>query len=299
LPINLIVLQHPAEKKKKMVSSVPLIELVLQRITVINGFSFGPETNDLLKKVLTPENNHPRPLLLFPLDEEGTLSLDGEASITDLTILQGNLQKYHHRQSPFFSSKKGEGEKERELMGYSQKLTEGEFYNDDYPTLILIDGTWQQARQIQLRSPELVKSCQVVQFEEPIKSIINDVRREPKGHYSSTLEALCRTLTILDSLLGGKENGRVGVQGSKESVLGEDLTSSLSGGGGDCCDDTNNTTIQEACYWLLKSLQAMVDVQVTCAENATPRYHERKQKRKQRGGRRVVNTESDDDHNEN
>lgn len=283
IPLNLVILQHPAEKKKKIVSSVPLIQLVLKRTTIINGFSFGPETNEFLGKILT---TRPRPMLLFPLDDAETLTLDGEGSTADLCKLRDELKmsetNNNNNNVPVSPPTHSEN------MINSQ-VTSNVNFNDAYPTLILIDGTWQQARQIQLRSPQLIENCQVIKFELPTTSIIHNVRKEPKGHYCSTLEALCRTLTILEALdvlphLKAKDNidtvTDIGIDKNKDIYTDTDIVTKTEinremeleiGGGIDTetrakikttTHGIKDTRIREACHWLLASLQAMVNVQV-------------------------------------
>jgi DTW domain-containing protein YfiP len=64
--------------------------------------------------------------------------------------------------------------------------------------LILIDGTWSQAKNIIKQSPELMNCCQQIQFQSENDSIYDIVRKEPQKHCISTLEACAQALLFLE-----------------------------------------------------------------------------------------------------
>jgi len=64
--------------------------------------------------------------------------------------------------------------------------------------LVLIDGTWTQARHMIRHSPELLGRCTPIKFEQRIDSIFNALRREPEPYCMSTVEACARALRFLE-----------------------------------------------------------------------------------------------------
>lgn len=150
---SVLVLQHPRERRRRSLSTVPLLPLVLERCEVRVGYAFAPEE---LEAVTTCVARGRQPLLLFPGPD--ALSLDSGA--------------------------------DREAV---EDLREGE------QLLILIDGTWNEAKQIVRRSPALVRACRQVQFCADSKSIYpTALRKEPDEHCLSTLESCAQTLALLE-----------------------------------------------------------------------------------------------------
>lgn len=68
----------------------------------------------------------------------------------------------------------------------------------DHQLLILIDGTWSQAKNIMQESPDLVKCCQQIQFQSENDSLYDNVRKEPQKHCISTLEACAQAFMFLE-----------------------------------------------------------------------------------------------------
>jgi len=64
--------------------------------------------------------------------------------------------------------------------------------------LVLIDGTWTQARHMVRHSPELLGRCTPIKFDQRIDSIFNALRREPEPYCMSTVEACARALRFLE-----------------------------------------------------------------------------------------------------
>ncbi len=168
---NVLVLQHPNEFKRKSLSTVPLMPLVLENCQVKVGYNFVPESLDLVKQCL---DEGKKPLLLFPGPD--AISLDGHD------------------------------------VQYEKDRVINEFQNDKQ-LLILIDGTWAEARRMLNQSPEFVDSCQQVQFSLTYDSIYDVVRKEPEKHCISTLEACAESLSLL-------EPNKDVAQGAKSNLLG-------------------------------------------------------------------------------
>ena len=63
--------------------------------------------------------------------------------------------------------------------------------------LVLIDGTWAQAKRMVRDSPHLSEFTQVC-FQDAAHSAFDAVRREPDEHCVSTLEACVRALRLLE-----------------------------------------------------------------------------------------------------
>lgn len=71
---SVLVLQHPRERRRRSLSTVPLLPLVLERCEVRVGYAFAPEE---LEAVTTCVARGRQPLLLFPGPD--ALSLDSGA----------------------------------------------------------------------------------------------------------------------------------------------------------------------------------------------------------------------------
>ena len=159
---HVLILQHPRERRRKSLSTTPLVDLVLEKCTVKVGYNFKPEQLDLVQECLAKGK---RPLLLFPgedsvtLDQEDNQFDDDVNKVDDITLSQ--LQR-------------------------EQQL------------LILIDGTWAEAKRMLLQSPELVDNSIKVQFKSESESIYDTLRNEPEKHCLSTLECCARALTHLE-----------------------------------------------------------------------------------------------------
>jgi DTW domain-containing protein YfiP len=157
------------------------------------GYNFKPDELDLVQECFAKGR---KPLLLFPGDDSITIDqedLSNQSSIID-DIALSKLRK------------------EEQL-------------------LILIDGTWAEAKRMIMQSPDLVDSCIKVQFQSESESIYDTLRNEPEKHCLSTLECCARSLSHLEPsadvadkaneyLLASMQcmvDKRVGVSQSRES----------------------------------------------------------------------------------
>lgn len=147
---KLIVLQHPNEFRKKHTSTVPLLQLLLgeENVRIKVGYEFT------MKDVLLSDNhdNEDRPIMLFPGPE--AIDLD--------KYVETQSQIHQTQSSDLFECKTtGEG------MDSLPTTSLGENEQQKKNTLVLIDGTWAEAKRIIRRSPEVLEGCQMVQFAFP------------------------------------------------------------------------------------------------------------------------------------
>jgi DTW domain-containing protein YfiP len=63
--------------------------------------------------------------------------------------------------------------------------------------LLVPDGTWRQVRRMRKRLPPLLR-CEAVSVAAPARSTLA-IRRGPRAHHVSTLEAIARALGVLES----------------------------------------------------------------------------------------------------
>ncbi len=155
---HVLILQHPRERRRKSLSTTPLVDLVLEKCTVKVGYNFLPDQLDLVQECFAKGR---KPLLLFPGDDSITLDQEDVSNTADDVTL---AQLQHENQ-----------------------------------LLILIDGTWAEAKRMLLQSPELIDNCIKVQFQSESESIYDSLRNEPEKHCLSTLECCARALTHLES----------------------------------------------------------------------------------------------------
>jgi DTW domain-containing protein YfiP/GNAT superfamily N-acetyltransferase len=179
---RVIVLQHPNEFRKKHTSTVPLLKLVLgnDNVRVKVGYEFSKE--DILLGTNGEDDDH-RPIMLFPGPD--AIDLDKYAAIQQQEQNPNDIRSDDTKGNQICQERK--------------------------TTLVLIDGTWAEAKRIIRKSPEVLEACQMVQFafddeEEtsdqmtPAKSrsIYDAMRKEPEEHCLSTLEACGQALRIIE-----------------------------------------------------------------------------------------------------
>lgn len=160
---DILILQHPNEFRKRNLSTVPLIRLVLQNVQVRVGYSFDLEQLAPVQQALSAGV---KPLLLYPGDYAISLDDASNDGVPLSTLLQ---------HSPLNQDATG-----------IQHL------------LIVVDGTWSEAKRMVRDSRNLLETCQQVQFASKVSSIYDAVRPEPDGHCLSTLEACAKALSYLE-----------------------------------------------------------------------------------------------------
>jgi len=170
---RVLILQHPNERRKRHVSTVPLIRLVLERAEVKVGYTFEADALEAVREEMAAGR---APLLLYPGPDAISLDgADGEGSAAGSTL-----------------SDEGVGELSNVRCVGDERL------------LILFDGTWTEAKRMARDSPTLVDACRKVQFaSDAVDCIYDAMRPEPEAHCLSTLEACARALELLEPGGGG------------------------------------------------------------------------------------------------
>ena len=144
---RVIVLQHPNEFRKKHTSTVPLLKLVLgeENVQIKVGYEFT------MKDVLLSDENIKdveRPIMLFPGPDA-----------MDLDKYVESQQLQHQQPSDILDSNSNPIQK-----GIDSDSGEKQQQQQKKHTLVLIDGTWSEAKRIIRKSPEILEGCQMVQF---------------------------------------------------------------------------------------------------------------------------------------
>jgi DTW domain-containing protein YfiP len=169
LPIPILVLQHPQEpsRKDKEISSVQMLAELLSPVHVATGLSWR-SLEAATKGFATVENDP-------------------------------DLKKPALWAALYLGTKK---------QGQAEALEPGIYYLDkkgnpkDAPEapviggLILLDGTWAQAKTLWWRNAWLLKS-QRIYIVPKSKSLYGNLRKEPRPECVSTLEAVAETLSFL------------------------------------------------------------------------------------------------------
>jgi DTW domain-containing protein YfiP/ribosomal protein S18 acetylase RimI-like enzyme len=168
---DILILQHPAEFRRKTISTVPLLKLVLERVQICVGHQFDLSLKPLAEAISKGHNI----FVLFPGPD--AISLDAPTT----------------KEQPCDPTRLSP------ILGSDDKEDNNQETNDVRRNfLILFDGTWTQARKMALTSPELLEHCQQVQFASDSASLYDGVREQPEPHCRSTLEACAQALVLLE-----------------------------------------------------------------------------------------------------
>ena len=163
LQTKLLILQHPNERRKHNLSTVPLLKLTLKdQVQIVGGHTF--EQDDMPLMFQETIDNGVKPLLLYPSPD--SISLDADISNNGATHAMSNHMNIINQ--------------------------------NNHNLLIVIDGTWSEAKRMVRDSPFLTQNCQPVRFSSDAQSIYHALRREPEEHCLSTLEACAQTLLLLE-----------------------------------------------------------------------------------------------------
>lgn len=169
------------------------MSLVLENCTVKRGYRFEVDDLDLVSECLA---RGVKPLLLFP--GKNAISLDGNDGSEDYeSISEFGGQRLENN--------KREGAERRKALRKEKQL------------LILVDGTWAEAKRMIMQSPQLTSRCQQIQFTSSYTSIYDVIRKEPEKHCISTLEACAHALTFLEP-------------GTRSKIDHDDSTNEYNGG---------------------------------------------------------------------
>ena len=83
------------------------------------------------------------------------------------------------------------------LAAVALLLRFGASLDDEARLLVVIDGTWAQAKRIYRQSPSL-RALRPVAFDGAATSALEAMRSEPEAHCVSTVEACARALRLLE-----------------------------------------------------------------------------------------------------
>ena len=170
LDTKVLVLQHPVEFRRKTVSTVPLLKLTLDLCQVLVGRSFGDQIRPIIDDACAKGRI---PIVLFPGPD--AICLEDDNVIAQLE--QGKIGK--------------------EILvsaSYESRNSKSAKY-----LLVIVDGTWTQAKRMLRNSPILLERCQKIQFTGTSdRSIYDSIRKQPDTFCLSTLESCVRTLKLLE-----------------------------------------------------------------------------------------------------
>jgi DTW domain-containing protein YfiP len=207
LTTRVLVLQHPREAKKA-VGSVRLLPLCLEHVQIVEAavpWKRGSEplhAPSQLEWLQRSIREGYEPLLLFP--SNGAIALD-ERREGDI---EGHAQRHaqadeRRRDAPLNAARGGANDAGVWTgLGHSGRREQQQQQQQQQPEkkalLVMIDGTWSQARHLLRHSPTMAAACTHVKFEAEREAIIGALRREPERHCTSTLEACARMLRVVE-----------------------------------------------------------------------------------------------------
>ena len=143
---RILILQHPTEfRTKKTISTVPIIPLVIKNCKVIVGYEFENNVIEELDWVKEVIERGEKPLLLFP----------GPDSIDLNEYLASEEARSDSNHDDIFDVNN-----DQILLNNNEDIST----SSKSKLLILIDGTWTQAKRIARVSPRLLSLCQKVPF---------------------------------------------------------------------------------------------------------------------------------------
>lgn len=169
LPIPILILQHPQEpsRKDKEISSANLLKELLGPVHVATGLSWRSLDAATKKFQAVDEDPELKKPALWATLYLGTKK-QGQADEMEPGI--------------YYLDKKG--------------LPKDPPPNPTIGGLILLDGTWAQAKTLWWRNAWLLKS-QRIYIVPKAKSLYGNLRKEPRPECVSTLEAVAETLSFL------------------------------------------------------------------------------------------------------
>jgi DTW domain-containing protein YfiP len=153
---QVVVLQHPQEQDV-LLGTAPLLQTCLASCSIHTGLSW-PSLKHLLQKDAQPSDW----LVLYPASLPRPLTDEEKAAPCSVLTPKGALLP---------TTRKHKG-------------------------ILVLDGTWSQAKALWWRNPWLLKCHRAVLNKTP-PSIYGRLRKEPKQHYVSTAESVAYLLTAL------------------------------------------------------------------------------------------------------
>lgn len=165
--VHILILQHPQEPDKEL-GTARLTHTILPNSTLRIGLSWS----NLSKALGRPGENV----------KWGTLYLGGRSQTTPGS--SNDVQPFRLQIKP--KGKKGSSGLEPYVPGHSPEL-EG---------IIVLDGTWSQAKTLWWRNPWLLKLHRLV-LNPQRRSMYGQLRREPRRECLSTIESVAEALEAL------------------------------------------------------------------------------------------------------
>lgn len=151
------------------------------------GRSFDRQLDSILQTAMDESRI---PLLLFPGSD--AITLEDSDAIKRIEDLNQNLPRNGNAKE----SKEGIVQTSKEGKVDINVDVDGSKY-----LLIIVDGTWTQAKRMVRYSPILMEKCQQVQFtstDASTRSIYDSIRKQPDSHCLSSLESCALTLQLLE-----------------------------------------------------------------------------------------------------
>jgi DTW domain-containing protein YfiP len=164
----LLILQHPQEPDKEL-GTAKLATSILKNSRLKTGLSWAN-----LEKAWGEKTNKDQWIVLYL----GSVKLDKFTDLPKPAIL------FTDRKNNIYSKKQNE----ENLKKFKHRTDKG---------IILIDGTWSQAKTIWWRNAWLTKIQRCVLLA-PAPSMYGKLRKEPKKESMSTIETIAYTLSILE-----------------------------------------------------------------------------------------------------
>jgi DTW domain-containing protein YfiP len=174
IPVPVLILQHPQEPSRKdhEKSSAGLIEANIDPSLIVTGLSWR-NLESILKRWKHPLFQDPENFEHLKHPKNWWTLYLGTKTHTEAKMTEPGI---------YFLSKKGElaeAPKSAEVSG-----------------IILLDGTWAQAKTLWWRNAWLLKT-QRIALQPKTKSLYGNIRREPRPECVSTLEALAEVLSFM------------------------------------------------------------------------------------------------------
>lgn len=157
--VFVVVLQHPQEKRETL-STAQLVKLQLKNSLIRIGLSWPS-----LKRILGREVDYKKWGVLYL----GTAKQGEQALEDEIAVVDRNGRPVHG----------------------------GDAILANLEGIILLDGTWSQAKALWWRNPWLLK-CQRLILHPHFRSLYGEARREPRKESVSTLEAGAFVLAYMD-----------------------------------------------------------------------------------------------------
>lgn len=184
--VRFIILQHPNEVMKGLTSSTPLVSMIIKDCIIIRGIAFNTNGDVTIRKVMNEKK--------FNLLSKGSPSfMESCCKVVNSEIL---TEAFSDKEDPPYLLYPGEESLDIDSI---QTGSSTNFEKEGRKkTIIIIDGTWVQAKKIIRRSPTIVEHSKWIKISGSINSIINPIRRGNKDSCMSTLEAVAYSLKVLD-----------------------------------------------------------------------------------------------------